>query len=149
MRAPNNDRTVNAHKLYAFAHQNHSLIGQLVDRGANGGLAGADMRILQKTNRKVNVTGIDDHELNDLDVVTCATLLATNYGVVVGVFHEYAYHGKGKSIHASAQLEHYRTVVDDRSWRVGGEQRLITLEGYAIPLVVSQGLVYIDTLGPP
>ena len=32
--------------------------GCLVDRGANGGLAGADVHILERTGRKVSVTGI-------------------------------------------------------------------------------------------
>ena len=42
----------------------------LVDRGANGGLAGSDMRVIYKTHRKINISGIDNHEVNGLDVVT-------------------------------------------------------------------------------
>ena len=42
----------------------------LVDRGANGGLAGGDMRVVRATDKIVNVTGIDDHQLNGLKVVT-------------------------------------------------------------------------------
>ena len=71
----------------------------MVDRGANGGLAGADMMILQKTDRKLNIVGIDDHELTDLDVVTSAALCDTQKGPVIGHFHEYAHLGKGRSIH--------------------------------------------------
>ena len=61
------------HQRYVFARANQST-NHLVDRGANGGLAGADMRILQKTDRKINIVGIDDHELTVLDVVTAAAL---------------------------------------------------------------------------
>ena len=43
--------------------------GSLVDRGPNGRLAGADVHGLERTGRKVSVTGIDDHELPGLDVV--------------------------------------------------------------------------------
>ena len=43
--------------------------GLLVDRGANGGLAGFDVRILSKSSRKCTVTGIDQHQINGLDIV--------------------------------------------------------------------------------
>ena len=51
--------------------------GSLIDRGANGGLAGSDVRILERTGRTVSVTGIDNHELPGLGIVTCAALLHT------------------------------------------------------------------------
>ena len=35
--------------------------GSLVDRGANGGLAGSDVRMLSKSSRKCTVTGTDQH----------------------------------------------------------------------------------------
>ena len=47
----------------------------MVDRGANGGLAGSDLRILSRSSRKCTVTGIDSHELQGLDVVQCAALV--------------------------------------------------------------------------
>ena len=54
-------RTIQVHQRYVFARANQST-NHLIDRGANGGLAGADMRVLQKTHRKINIVGIDDHE---------------------------------------------------------------------------------------
>ncbi len=65
----------------------------MVDRGANGGLAGADVRVLERTGRSVTVTGIDNHELPGLDIVTCAALISTNHGKVNLIMHEYAYYG--------------------------------------------------------
>ena len=56
---------------YLFQHANHTN-QQLVDRGANGGLAGSDMRVIHKTHRKINIQGIDNHEVTGLDVVTAA-----------------------------------------------------------------------------
>ena len=44
--------------------------GSLIDRGANGGVARDDVRIILRTNRKVNVTGIADHQLPDLEICT-------------------------------------------------------------------------------
>ena len=49
------------HKQYVFARASQSA-HHLVDRGANGGLAGSDMRVIHKTHRKVNVVGINDHQ---------------------------------------------------------------------------------------
>ena len=54
-----------------------SYYGSLIDRGANVGLAGSDVRILEWTGRTVSFTGIDNHELPGLDIVTCAALLHT------------------------------------------------------------------------
>ena len=44
---PTNIRKINTHQRYVFARANQST-NHLVDMGGNGGLAGADMRILQK-----------------------------------------------------------------------------------------------------
>ena len=70
-------RQIQVCKHYIFQHGNHTN-NQLVDRGANGGLAGSDMRVIYKTHRKINISGIDNHEVNGLDVVTAATLLNTS-----------------------------------------------------------------------
>ena len=65
-------RQIHVCKRYLFQHANHTN-NQLVDRGANGGLAGSDMRVIYKTHRKINISGIDNHEVTGLDVVTAAT----------------------------------------------------------------------------
>ena len=49
-------------QCYLFQHANHTN-QQLVDRGANGGLAGSDMRVIHKTHHKINTQGIDNHEV--------------------------------------------------------------------------------------
>ena len=90
-------RQIQTHRGYVFARVNQSN-HHLIDRGANGGLAGADMRVIHTTPRKINIVGIDDHELTGLNVVTAAALLDTQKGSIIGVFHEYAHLGKGRSI---------------------------------------------------
>ena len=72
-------RQIQVCKHYIFQHANHTN-NQLVDRGSNGGLAGSDMRVIYKTHRKINISGIDNHEVTGLDVVTAATLLNTSLG---------------------------------------------------------------------
>ena len=66
-------RQIQVCKRYLFQHANHTN-NQLVDHGANGGLAGSDMRVIHKTHRKINISGIDNHEVTGLDVITCRIL---------------------------------------------------------------------------
>ena len=141
-------RQIQVCKHYVFQHANHTN-NQLVDHGANGGLAGSDMRVIYKTHRKINISGIDNHEVNGLDVVTAATLLNTSLGKVIGIFNEYAHLGKGSSIHSSGQLEWFKTHVDEKSIKVGGTQLITTLEGYSVPLLIKDGLAYATSLGRP
>ena len=141
-------RQIQVCKHYIFQHANHTN-NQLVDHGANGGLAGSDMRVIYKTHRKINISGIDNHEVNGLDVVTAATLLNTSLGKVIGIFNEYAHLGKGSSIHSSGQLEWFKTHVDEKSIKVGGTQLITTLYGYSVPLLIKDGLAYATSLGRP
>ena len=121
----------------------------MVDHGANGGLAGSDMHVIHNTHGKINIQGIDNHEVTGLDVVTAATLLNTSQGKVIGIFNEYAYLGKGSSIHSSGQLEWFKISVDVKSVKVGGTQLITTLDGYSVPLLIKDGLAYATSLGKP
>ena len=141
-------RQIQVCQRYLFQHANHTN-QQLVDRDANGGLAGSDMHVIHKTHRKINIQGIDNHEVTGLDVVTAATLLNTSQGKVIGIFNEYAYLGKGSSIHSSGQLEWFKTNVDEKSVKVGGTQLITTLDGYSVPLLMKDGLAYATSLGRP
>ena len=69
------ERSINHHFTNHIAQASQAKHGSLVDRGANGGLAGSDVRILSRSSRKCTVTGIDSHELQGLDVVQCAALV--------------------------------------------------------------------------
>lgn len=137
-----NVNTTNA--VYRLKHK-PSLAGKgsLVDRGANGGVAGEDVRVIQRTDRKVNVTGIQEHQISDLDIVTAGGVTRTQRGDVILILHQYAYMARGKTIHSSVQLEDFKNEVNEKSVRlVGGKQRITTLEGYAIPLDIIDGLAY-------
>ena len=131
---------------YLFQHANHTN-QQMVDHGANEGLAGPDMRGIHRTYRKIKIQDIDNHEVADLDVVTAATLLNTPQGKVTGIFNEYAYLWKGSSIHSSGQLEWLQTHVHETSVKVGGTQLINTLDGYSVPLLIKDGLAYATSLG--
>ena len=72
------ERSINHHFTYHVTQASQAKHGSLVDRGANGGLAGSDVRILSRSSRKCTVTGIDSHELQGIDVVQRAALVQTN-----------------------------------------------------------------------
>ena len=105
------------------------------------------MHVIHRTYCKINIQGIDNHEVTGLDVVTAATLLNTPQGKVIGIFNEYAYLWKGSSIHSSGQLEWFQTNVDETSVKVGGTQLITTLHGYSVPHLIKDGLAYATSLG--
>ena len=139
--------SINQTHIYHVSKHSSSHYGSLIDRGANGGLAGSDVRILERTGRTVSVTGIDNHELPGLDIVTCAALLHTNHGKVVLIMHEYAYYGRGNTIHSPGQIEWFQNTCDDKG--VGGKQVINFLDGYSTPLQCRTGLMYMSLLGKP
>mgnify|MGYP006357956311 FL=1 len=131
---------VDKHVTYSVSAHSYSAESSLIDRGANGGIAGSDVRVISLSDRHVNVQGIDNHRMNDIRIATVGGVINTNFGDVVAIFHEYAYTGKGNSIHSAAQMEHFKHDVCDKSKKVGGKQRIKTFEGHVIPLVFKNGL---------
>ena len=94
----------------------------LVDRGANGGVAGTDVCVIFRTSQKVDIQGIDNHQLNDIYIGTVGGVVQTQKGPVIAIMHQYALYGKGYTIHSPAQLEWYKVYVHDKSVKVGGLQ---------------------------
>ena len=142
-------RHINAHITYHVAQAQQAKHGSLVHRGANGGLAGSDVRILSTSPRKCTVTGIDNHEIPGLDLVQCAALVQTIHGIVNLIMNEYPYYGRGYSIYSSGQIKWYTNTVDDKSVQVGGQQRIATIDAYSMPLVCKGGLMYLQLQGIP
>ena len=98
----------------------------LINRGANGGFAGQDVRLLETSSKLVDIIGIEDHAVQNLPLCTVAGVATTQHGLVCVMMHQYAYHGKGRTVHSSLQLEAHGIQVDDRSSRLGGKQCLTT-----------------------
>ena len=114
-------RQVNPHITYHDAQANQAMHQSFVDRGANGGLAGSDVRVLNTSHRQCTVIGMNNHEIPALDIIQCAALVNTNHGIVSLIMNEYAYYGKGHSIHSSGQIEWLTNTVDHKSVQVGGQ----------------------------
>jgi hypothetical protein len=57
--------------------------GSLMDRGANGGILGNDAKIYLTHQREVDVTDIDNHELNALKIVDATAKVTTQHGACI------------------------------------------------------------------
>ena len=79
--------------------------GALVDCGANNGIAGADCHIIKGMDHFINVEGIDNQVMEKHPIVTAGGITNSNRGPVILIMNQYAYVGKGTSIHSSPQME--------------------------------------------
>lgn len=122
--------------------------GALIDSGANGGMFGDDVRILDETFDKADVTGISDTTLTDLKICTGAALIESTDGPLIAIMNQYASYGKGKTVHSVPQLASFGLDIDETSRRIGGKQRMVTPEGYIIPFSIRGGLAHMD-MRPP
>ena len=55
----------------------------LVDRGANGCIIGADMTVIERTSKFIDLTGIEDHTVRELNIVHAACVAKTHRGHVI------------------------------------------------------------------
>jgi hypothetical protein len=125
-------------------HKQTTLPLALIDRGTNGGVAGSDTCLIDKSLHSVHIQGIDDHMIKDIPIGTVSAVVNTQRGEVIAIMHQYVYTGKGGTIHSSGQLKWCGNDVNDRSIKIeGGTQRLTTPDGYVIPIDVRCGLPYI------
>jgi hypothetical protein len=137
---------VNVARFYTISSMHCTTVsGSLIDRGANGGIAGDNVHIIERAMHTVNVCGIDNHEVTGIPIITTSGVVKTQHRPVIAILPHYAYLGSGKTIHSAAQLEHYQNDVNDHSIKVhGGLQRILTLDGYVIPINIVGGLPYIS-----
>ena len=76
----------------------------LVDRGANGGICGNDVRVISKTGQTVDVQGVDNHQIVDIPIVTAGAVVKTQRGSVILIMNQYAHVGNSKTIHSCGQM---------------------------------------------
>ena len=116
----------------------------LLDRGANGGIAGEDYVIMYRnSDQYIDVTGVDSHQVTNIPTGTIGAYIETDQGGIIGIFHQYGIMGRGHTIHSCIQLESNGNDVDDRSLLSGGSQRIVTRDGQLIPVDIREGLAFI------
>ena len=65
------------------------------------------------------------------------------------LMHEYAFYGRGNTIHSPCQIEWFNNTCDDKSHHVDGKQVIAFLDGYATPLECRSGFMCMSILGKP
>jgi hypothetical protein len=137
----------NTNVVYRVSRLTHIEPGiDMVDRSANGGVAGSNMHVIfRHPTRSVDIEGYDQHCTTNIPLVTCANVVHTHCCEVVAIYHNYAFTGKGRSIHSVPQLEAYKQLVDDKSVRIGGLQRITTADGYILPVDIINAFPYVKT----
>ena len=114
----------------------------LMDRGANGCIIGDDMRVIHKLpNGYVHLTGIDDHTVSDLPLVTAGAYVNTSLGPVILIVHQGAHMPGGKTILSPGQMESFGWTINDKSPRATGVlPHCKSLEGHYLPMSILVGL---------
>jgi hypothetical protein len=141
-RAPTQINTV--HCTYSIHCGDIQSSGALIDGGTYGGLGGSDVRVMWETYSTADVAGIGGKSLTNLPICTVSAVIQNNKGPIIGFFNQYAYYGKGQTVHSGNQFKHFGIIVDDSPHK----QRLETPEGYFIPISNRNGLPYND-MHPP
>ena len=119
-------REINVSVLYMVSKLNTEYKGLIVDRVANGGLAGEDVRIICKHNppHYFYVSGLNSNQVKDLEIVTAGGVAPSQRGPVIIILRQYAYLGSGNTIHSCIQLESFKNIIDDKSINHKGSQTL-------------------------
>ena len=65
---------------------------------------GADICVIKTSDKLCDVTGLGDAKVLNLKMGTCAAKITLSGGWhIIGIFHQYAIYGHGKSLHAPNQ----------------------------------------------
>ena len=83
----NNDWRVNTAKTYIVSSATSRAKGALIDRGANGRIARDDVHVIVRTERQMNIHGIDNHRKTDIVIVTAGGFVNTQKGPVFAVLY--------------------------------------------------------------
>ena len=88
-------RQVDMHRVHYYHSHRMELKGSnkgaLVDRGANGGTCGDDVRVIEKSHGIVDVRGIDNHEMPNTPIVTAGGVVHAQSGEVIAIMHQHAH----------------------------------------------------------
>jgi hypothetical protein len=78
--------TATIYNVSAARHRSKHVL--LVDRGANGGVAGEDhVRVIFKTMRSIDIQGIDNHQVTNKPIVTTGGVVKSQRGNVIAILH--------------------------------------------------------------
>ena len=102
-----------ARRVCNSLHEARTAPGSLVDGGCNGGMAGDDCLVLDETTDTCVVHGVGGLEVSEMPIGTIAMKVDTTEGPIIGIFHQYGLHLKGKTVHSNNQLRAFGCRIED------------------------------------
>ena len=117
-----------------------------IDWGANGCIAGWDARVPAKSDKTVDLSGLDDHSVRNLYLVAAGAVVRTQMGKMIIILHQAADMTRySKTMLSDGQLENFGCLVKDQSlWVSKIIPNIVTVEGYRILVTIKKGLPYIQ-----
>jgi hypothetical protein len=91
---------------------------------------------------------VGKHQTPVVEIVSGAGYIVTNKGPVILIKHQMGNIRNGPTIHSCGEMEAFGHQVCDKSVHVGGKQRILTADGYVIPIAIIHGLPRIK-MHPP
>jgi hypothetical protein len=123
------------------------IIDGLIHDGSNNGLAGKSMTLWRESvdSQCGDVIGCTNNiEMVNLAIGTYHTVLtASTDERAIGVFHSMVGYGKGKSMICPDQCESHWLNVPRKARRFGGNQKVISPDGYVFKNWYQGGLLYL------
>ena len=107
--------------IHVYASKRVNKYNVLMDIGANGGVAGGNMRPISWTNRMVDLNGADKHTVQELRLGTFSAVTESQCGPIIAVFPQMAYMPDGKTIISCPLVEHYKNIVNKKSPLITGK----------------------------
>ena len=99
--------------------------------------------------RRVNIGIAGDHQMTGKRLGTFCSVIDTNQGRKLAIFHQYAHvPEQEKSIHSKCQFQSHDILIGDTATVFGGHQRIDTPDGISLPLMIRSGLPYIRQTYP-
>ena len=126
--------------MYSVSASKIHLKHSLMDRGANGGIPGNDVKVIATSDCSIDIQGIDNHQVTDIKIGTVVGVITSTKGPIIGIMHQYALVRGGHSIHSPGQWEWFNYQIDDKSIHIGGNQQIKSADGYIIPMTIHNGL---------
>ena len=86
---------------------------------------------------------MEDHKVDDLELVTAGAVVETQSGPIIIIMNQCARMINGKTIHSSGQMEHHKVVVKDQAHAITNVvPYLEPHEGSRTPLCFINGFPY-------
>jgi hypothetical protein len=111
-------------------------------------MSGCDVRVIEQSILSADVTELADHAVKDIPITTVAGVLSSSRGKNIGIFHQYAHLGTGKTIYSANHMCHFGIEIASTPRALAGKQRIQHPDSYVIPLSIRNGLPCMDMLPP-